>query len=562
LLPAKPGQVADLFYDFRKVSPMSFSMNRRKFFSLFPSGAAFAAQKVQISATRATAHSVPSFELDEITIDDLSRGMQTGRYTARRIAQLYLARIEATNRRGPMLRAVIETNPDAIEIAESLDAERKQGKIRGPMHGIPVLLKANIGTADKTHTSAGSLALAEWSPPKDAFIAARLRESGAVLLGKTNLSEWAGARGLGRISGWSGVGGQTRNPYVLDRNPQGSSSGSGVAVAANLCSVAVGTDTGGSITYPAAANGIVGLRPTLGLLSRSGIIPLSLIRDTAGPMGRTVRDVAIILAALQGVDPEDPLTTPNRPELPADYTRFLDAGGLKGARLVVAREFFGAHAVRDKVIEDAMKVMRDQGAELFDQPDGLSTTPYQDESRILGNHDMKAQLNRYLSQLPEHFPVRTLAQLVEFNNRNADRELQFFSQSNLESAEKAPPVSEERYIEARDKCWRLSRDEGIDKILKMHRADAIIAPSLTPTFVTDFVMGDGRVTACTLPACTAGYPHLNVPAGFVYGLPVSLSFFGTAWSEPTLLKLGHAFEQATRARRKPQFLPTLEFPIR
>ena len=535
-------------------------MNRRNFLAFLPSGAALAGQSAQAQPSGVRTATVPPFELDEMTIDDLSRGMQSGKYTSRRITELYLARIEATNRRGPMLRAVIETNPDALAIAETLDAERKQGKIRGPMHGIPVLLKANIGTADKTHTSAGSLALADWSPPKDAFIVARLRDAGAILLGKANLSEWAGARGLGRISGWSGVGGQTRNPYVLDRNPQGSSAGSGVGVSANLCAVAVGTDTGGSITYPAAANGIVGLRPTLGLMSRAGIVPLSLTRDTAGPMGRTVRDVAIMLGAMVGIDPEDEITAPNREQPPTDYARFLKPDGLKGARLVVAREYFGAHHGRDMVIEAAMKVLRDQGAELFDQPDGLSTTAYQDESRILGNHDMKAQLNKYLSQLPEHFPVRTLAQLIEFNERNSDRELQFFGQSALISAEKAPPVSEERYVQALEKCWRLSRDEGIDKVLKMHRADAIIAPSLTPTFVTDFVMGDGRVAACTLPACNAGYPHLNVPAGFVHGLPVSLSFFGTAWSEPTLFRLGYAYEQASKARRKPQFLPTLNFP--
>ena len=539
---------------------MSSSINRRNFLAFLPTGAAFAGQSGQRQPASGGAPSLAPFELDELTIDDLSSAMRSGKYTARRITELYLARIEATNRRGPMLRAVIETNPDALAIADALDAERKQGKIRGPMHGIPVLLKANIGTADKTHTSAGSLALADWSPPKDAFIAAKLRDSGAILLGKANLSEWAGSRGQGRIGGWSGVGGQTRNPYVLDRTPQGSSAGSGVAVAANLCSVAVGTDTGGSITYPAAVNGIVGLRPTLGLMSRAGIIPLSLTRDTAGPMGRTVRDVAIMLGAMTGADPEDPITAPNRGQQPSDYTQFLKTDGLKGARLVVAREFFGAHHGSDQVIEAAMKVLRDQGAELFDHTEAIIPAAYQAESRIVANHDNKAELNRYLSQLPEHFPVRNLAQLVEFNERNADRELQFFGQSNLISSSKAPTVSEERYVEARDKSWRLSREEGIDKVLKMHRADAIIAPSLTPAFVIDFVMGDGRVTACTLPACDAGYPHLNVPAGFVHELPVTLSFFGTAWSEPTLFRLGYAYEQASKERRKPKFLPTLDFP--
>ena len=545
---------------------MSFPLNRRGFLSFLPGSAALAQQRgAETRAVRNVTAGAPRFELDELTIDDLSRGMASGKYTARRITELYLARIEATNRRGPMLRAVIETNPDAVAIADKLDAERKQGKVRGPMHGIPVLLKANIGTADKTHTSAGSLALADWSPPKDAFLAALLRDAGAVLLGKANLSEWAGARGVGRIGGWSGVGGQTRNPYVLDRSPQGSSSGSGSAVAANLCAVAVGTDTGGSITYPAAVMGIVGLRPTLGLVSRTGIIPLSLTRDTAGPMARTVRDVAILLGAMAGIDPDDPITAPNREPPAADYTTSLKADGLRGARLVVAREFFGGHPGSDKVIEDAMAVLREQGAELIDQADGLKATPaFEAESRFVSNHDNPAALNRYLSQLPAHFPVRSLDQLIDFNEKNSDRELKFWGQSSLIAAAKAakgPAVSEERYLEARETCWRLAREQGIDAILKKHRADAIIAPSLTPAFVTDFVMGDGRTVACTLPACDAGYPHLNVPAGFVHELPVSLSFFGTAWSEPTLLRLGYAFEQATKARRKPRFLPMLSFPV-
>jgi amidase len=539
---------------------MSTLMNRRSFFSRLSASAAFLGLAVNPSADYAAPVPAALFELDEITIDELSHGMASGKYTSRQITRLYLNRIEATNLRGPMLRAVIETNPDALAIADRLDAERKQGKVRGPMHGIPILLKANIGTADKTHCSAGSLALADLIPSRDAFVAARLRDSGAVLLGKANLTEWAGSRGVGRISGWSAVGGQTQNPYVLDRSPQGSSAGSGVAVAANLCAVAVGSDTGGSITYPAAANGIVGLRPTLGLVSRSGIIPLSITRDTAGPMGRTVRDVAIMLAAMAGADPEDPISAPNRGPMPNDYTQFLKPDGLKGARLVVAREYFGANVNSDKVIEAAMQILRDQGAELFDQPDGLAATPYQAENRIVSQHDNRAAIDRYLSQTPPDFPIRSLAQVIAFNEKNKPRELQFYGQSNLISSQNAPPIPEDTYIAARDKCWRLSRDEGIDAILKKHRADAIIAPSLTPTFVTDFVMGDGRVVACTLPACAAGYPHLNVPAGFVFGLPISLSFFGTAWSEPTLFRLGYAFEQATKARRKPQFLPTLTIP--
>jgi amidase len=527
-------------------------MNRRDFLGLVPAVAALPGV--------GWAEAGVGFELDEVTVDELQRGMADGRWTARRITQLYLGRIEATNLRGPALRAVIEVNPEALAIADGLDGERRAGKVRGPMHGVPVLLKANIGTADKTHTSAGSLALQDWIPARDSFVGAQLRAAGAVLLGKANLSEWAGARGVGRISGWSGVGGQTRNPYVLDRTPQGSSAGSGVGVAANLCAVAVGTDTGGSVTYPAAANGIVGLRPTLGLVSRAGIIPLSLTRDTAGPMGRTVRDVAILLGAMQGTDAEDGITAPGRGAVPAEYTQFLKADGLKGARLVVAREFFGANEGTDAVIEGAIAVLRAQGAEVFDEAEGLSQTAIQAEARVVSQHDNRAQMDRYLAQLPERFPVRSLAQLIEFNETHKDRELQFYGQSNLIQSQKAPVIPEERYVAARDKSWAMAR-AAIDGLLAKHEADAIIAPSLTPAFVTDHVMGDGRVEACTQPACAAGYPHLNVPAGFVFGLPVSLSFFSTAWSEPTLFRLGYGFEQATRARRKPGFLPSLGGPV-
>ena len=458
--------------------------------------------------------------------------LQSGKYTARRVTELYLARIAATNRQGPRLGAVIETNPDALAIVSALDAERRQGKIRGPLHGIPVLLKANIGTADRTHTSAGSLALADWSPPEDAFLARQLRAAGAVLLGKANMSEWAGFRGLGRVSGWSGVGGPTRNPYVLDRSPQGSSAGSGVGVAANLTALAVGTDTGGSVTYPASANGIVGLRPTLGLVSRGGIIPLSLSRDTAGPMGRTVRDTALLLGAMVGVDPEDPATEASSDKLQTDYTKFLDTAGLRGARLVVAREYFGFHHGADALIESAMQILKEQGAVLIDQPDMLGAAPYQQDSRIVSMYDFKADLNAYLARLPKEFPARSLSELIAFNERHRERELQYYGQQNLIAANKAGERSEERYITARARAKRLSGPESIDAVLAKHRADVIIAPSLTPTFVTDWVMGDGRVNACTTPACTAGYPHLSVPAGFVDGLPVGLSFFGTAWSNP------------------------------
>jgi len=538
-------------------------MKRREFLKSLPSGAAVAGALATVDldaqgGRRGAATSGGTFELDEMTIDELGRAMQTGRYTVRRIVELYLARIEAMNRRGPMLGAVIETNPDALAIADGLDAERKRGNVRGPLHGIPVLLKANIGTADKTHTTAGSLALEHWSPAEDAFIAARLRAAGAVLLGKANMSEWAGGRGTGRIGGWSGIGGFTRNPYVLDRNPQGSSSGSAVALAANLCAGAVGTDTGGSVTYPASASGVCGMRPTMGLLSRSGIIPLSLTRDTAGPMARTVRDTAIMLGGMVGVDPDDPVTAASNGRFSPDYTQFLKADGLKGARLVVAREYFGGHPGGDALIEACMKVLRDLGAELFEQTDGLSTAPYASAGRG-GGSELKHGLNAYLAKTPKDFPVRSLADVIAFNLRNHDRELQYYGQENLINGEKngADP-SDPKFKDARAKAQQMAR-ESIDGVLATHKADAFIAPSLTPTFLTDIIMGDGRVVAPTIPCVTAGYPHLSVPAGYVRDLPVNISFMGPAWSEPVLFRLGYAFEQATKARRTPQFLPSLNY---
>ena len=540
-------------------------MNRRHFLGLLPTGAALAALPSPFAlgepaGAQAGARAPAPFELDEITIDELQRAMQAGRYTARRITELYLGRIDALNRRGPELRAVIDTNPDALSMAESLDAERKAGKVRGPLHGIPVLLKANIGTADRTDTTAGSLALEHWRPAADAFIAGRLRAAGAVLLGKANMSEWAGGRGVGRVGGWSGTGGQCRNPYVLDRNPQGSSSGSAVALAVNMCMGAVGTDTGGSVTYPASANGVCGMRPSMGLMSRGGIIPLSISRDTAGPMARTVRDTAIMLGAMVGVDPADPATGDSAGHFHADYTQFLRADGLSGARLVVAREYFGGHTGGDALIDACIAMMKEHGAEFFEVTEGLGTAPYANAGR--GGSELKVELNKYLAQTPKDFPVRTLADVIAFNERNRDRELLYYGQQSLINAEKNPvDPSDPKALEAREKARRMAR-ESIDGALAAHRADAFIAPSLTPTFLTDYVMGDGRVVAPTIPCVTAGYPHLSVPAGYVHGLPVNISFMGPAWSEPTLFRLGYAFEQITKARKKPMFIPTLGDQIR
>jgi amidase len=541
-------------------------MRRRDFLGLLPSSAALAGWPTQLNLGDPAGAQGPvrppaAFELDEITIDELQRAMQTGRYTARRITELYVARIQDLNQRGPELRAVIDTNPDALKIADALDAERRAGTVRGPLHGIPVLLKANIGTADKTETTAGSLALEHWSPPEDAFIAARLRAAGAVLLGKANMSEWAGGRGVGRIGGWSGTGGQCRNPYVLDRNPQGSSSGSAVALSSNMCVGAVGTDTGGSVTYPASANGVCGMRPSMGLMSRGGIIPLSISRDTAGPMARTVRDTAIMLGAMVGVDDSDPATAESAGHFHADYTQFLHADGLKGARIVVAREYFGGHTGGDALIDACIAIMKEHGAEFFDVTEGLSTAPYANTGRG-GSSELKVELNKYLAQTPKDFPVRSLADVIAFNERHRDRELQYYGQQNLINAEKnAVDPADPKARESRERARRMAR-ESIDTALAEHHADAFVAPSLTPTFLTDYVMGDGRVVAPTIPCVTAGYPHLSVPAGYVHGLPVNISFMGPAWSEPILFRLGYAFEQITKARKKPMFIPTLGDQIR
>jgi amidase len=498
--------------------------------------------------------SVDSFELAEKTIDELHSMIETGDLTARSLTELYLARIESTNRQ---VNAVIETDPDALAVADSLDRERKEKGARGPLHGIPVLIKDNIGTADRTHTSAGSLALEDWTPPEDAFLIERLRASGAVILGKANMSEWAFWRSSRGVSGWSARGGQARNPFALDRNPSGSSGGSGVAVSANLCAVSVGSDTGGSITYPSSANGIVGIRPTLGLISRTGVIPVSETQDTAGPMARTVRDAAILLGAMTGVDPQDDATLPSAGKSHADYTQFLTPGGLRGARIVVAREYFGIHEGMDRVIEECLDLLKKEGAILIDQPDHLGGAAYAADMLEVFSYDFKANIDDYLSQLPARFPVRSLADLISFNEKNKDREMPYFGQDRLHQALEKGPRSEKKYQDARANCLRLGKTEGIDAVLAKHHASAIVAPSVTPSSLIDWVTGDGFSSACTIPACVSGYPHITVPAVFFRGLPIGLSFFGPAWTEPTLLRFAHNFETARQARRPPAFAPTV-----
>ncbi|MGA7992617.1 MAG: amidase [Thermoanaerobaculia bacterium] len=498
------------------------------------------------------------FDLAEATIGDLQDGMNRGRWSARSLAEKYLSRYEAIDRTGPALRSVIEVNPDALAIADALDRERRERGSRGPLHGIPVLVKGNIDTADRMATTAGSLALVGSKPSADSFVVRRLREAGAVLLGKTNLSEWANIRSSTSTSGWSGRGGLTKNPYALDRNPCGSSSGSGVAVAANLCAAAVGTETDGSIVSPASANGIVGVKPTVGLVSRSGIIPISHSQDTAGPMARTVRDAAILLGALAGMDAQDPASGASERKAIPDYTAFLDPRGLAGARIGVVRSLFGFLDRVDAAMAEALAALESAGAELVDPVELTSAAKIGEPEGVVLRYEFKADLNAYFARLGTGAPVKTLKDVIAFNERHAKEEMPYFGQDTFLKAEAKGPLTSFEYLEALAKSRRLARTEGIDATMDRHRLDALVAPTLGPACVTDLVNGDRWLGDASTAPAVAGYPHVTVPAGFVFGLPVGLSFFGRAWSEGTLLKLAYAFEQATKARKAPRFLPTAQ----
>lgn len=502
--------------------------------------------------------SAQSFDLEEATIEDLEQGFSSGRFTARAVAEWYLARIDSLDKKGPKVNSVIELNPDALSIADALDRERNSSKgARGPLHGVPVLIKDNIETADRMTTTAGSLALEGSIAARDSTVAERLRGAGAVILGKTNLSEWANFRSTHSVSGWSGRGRQTLNPYALDRNPSGSSSGSSAAVSASFCALAVGTETDGSVTAPASVNGVVGIKPTIGLVGGSGIIPISHSQDTAGPIARTVRDAAILLGAMAGKPPHDPsVKATERENGPKFYLRFLDPQGLKGARLGVERKFFGANAEMDRLMEECLAEMRRQGAVLVDPANLPSHGKYDEEEMEVLLYEFKTDLNKYLGALGPAARVHSLADVIKFNREHAREEMPYFEQEIMERAERKGPLTEKAYLDARAKCVRLSRAEGIDAVIAKYKVQAIVAPTCAPAPLNDFVLGDPNLPACTTPAAVAGYPHITVPAGFVRGLPVGISFFGPAFSEPVLLKLAYSFEQATKARRRPGFRAT------
>jgi amidase len=497
------------------------------------------------------------FELKEATILQLQQDMQNGKYTAEKLVSLYLERIHKLDKNGPKLNSVIEVNPDALLLARDLDKERKSGRVRSSLHGIPVLIKDNIDTADKMATSAGSLALAESHPTQDAFIVTRLREAGAIILGKTNPSEWANFRSSRSSSGWSGRGGQTLNPYELDRNPCGSSSGSGVAASANLCAVTIGTETDGSIVCPSSTNGIVGIKPTVGLVSRSGIIPISHTQDTAGPMTRTVADAAIMLGLLTGQDPKDEATKASQDKKSEDYSRFLDAEGLKGARIGVARNFFGFHEKVDLLMEDAIRVMREKGAEIIDPANLENQKEIGDLEFEVLLYEFKDDLNRYLSNLPASVASRNLKDLIAYNEANKDTEMPWFGQELFIMAEKKGPLTDKDYLKKVSDLKRLAGKEGIDAVLRKNKLDAIIAPTGGPSWTTDWINGDHFSGGSSAPAACAGYPAITVPAGFISGLPVGITFMGAAWSEPVLIKLAYAFEHATKHRRAPEYKPRL-----
>jgi amidase len=535
-------------------------MNRRAFL-----GAALASAALGLASCNRAQEEQPggsmrpgSFELEELTITDLASGLQQNRWSSRQLVQLYLDRINAVDRKGPALKSIIELNPDALDDADRFDQQRKQGRATGALHGIPILVKDNIEATGKMSTTAGSLALEGWISPNDSFVVAQLRAAGAIILGKTNLSEWANFRSSSSSSGWSGRGGQTRNPYAADRNPSGSSSGSGVAASASFCAAAIGTETDGSVVSPSSVCGIVGIKPTVGLVSRTGIIPISHTQDTAGPMARTVRDAAILLGAMTGIDEADLVTKASESKAQRDYTKFLNPSGLRGARIGIPRKVVDRHTALSKILNACVDVLKKSGAEVIDPAEFPAGRASRDDEFEVLLYEFKADLNTFLAKLPPDREVHSLADLIKFNEKNRGREMPWFEQETFIQAEAKGPLTESKYLKARGASLRSSREEGIDALLKAHKLDAIVSITSGPAPLTDLISGGGGTGGGDYgPAAAAGYPHITVPAGFVHGLPVGLSFVGTAWSEPLLLRLAYAFEQETNARTRPQFLPTL-----
>ena len=543
------------------------NQSRRRLLKTSMIGGVAAASLPSLSFTSKTYRSSKTFfniepsDLDEITIADLADGLKSGKYTARSITEHYISQIKKIDKNGPALNSVIELNPDALAIADSLDKELKEKGALGLLHGIPVLIKDNIDTADKMQTTAGSLALAGSKPQKDSYLVQQLRNAGAIILGKTNLSEWANIRSNHSTSGWSGRGGLTKNPYALDRNTSGSSSGSGAAVSANLCTVAIGTETDGSVVSPSSINGIIGIKPTVGLVSRSGIIPISHSQDTAGPMARTVRDAAILLGALQGIDPEDPATKDINRKSFSDYTQFLDINGLNGARIGVLRQYFGFHPVVDSIIENSLDILRKNGAILIDPVEIETLRKFDDTEFTVLLYELKADMKTYLDRRGFGTPVHSLKDIIDFNIKNAAEEMPYFKQETFLKAEGKGPLTDKEYLDALKANHRLTREEGIDKVMDKFNLDALVSPTNSPAWMTDLINGDHFLGGSSQLAAVAGYPHITVPSGFIFGLPIGISFYGRAWSEPVLLKIAYGFEQATKVRKPPRFLTTVDLTV-